>query len=326
MSRVNWRSLFVNRVAFLLLMVPIVALILGRMSPWFLTLDNLLGMTQFGAVLALLGMGQTLVILGGGAGIDLSLGSALSFTGVILGLLVRAGVNVWLACLIALAVAASCGAVNGLIVTQLRLPPFIATLGTMYAYGAISLVITRGFPVSGFPENFAFLGQEYLFGVPVQVLLVVMPVFLLLTWVMKRTKFGREVYLVGNNERAAALSGINVKKVRIWLYVIAGTLAGVGAIINSAWLFSARPDVGKNMEMQAITVAVLGGTSMTGGEGSLTGTMLGVLILTMVSSGLQLANVPIIWQLAIQGTILLLAIAVNQALARRAALKQGLRV
>jgi len=319
--------LFSNRVAFLLLLVPIVALILGQMSPWFLTLDNLLGMTQFGAVLALLGMGQTLVIVGGGAGIDLSIGAILSLTGVILGLLVRAGVNVWLAALMSILFAGLLGMGNGLVVTRLRLPPLIATLGTMYAYGAIALVITRGFPISGFPPEFAFLGQEYIFDlIPAQVLLVVVPAWIVLHYIVRYTRFGREVYLVGTNERAAALSGINVQAVRTWLYTLAGVLAGLGAVINSSWLFSARPDVGNNMELQAITVAVLGGASMLGGEGSLTGTMLAVLILTMVSSGLQLANVPVIWQLAVQGGILLGAVAFNQALALRAARERGVRL
>lgn len=326
MKRFNWQNLFVNRVAFLLLGLPIVALILGQLSPWFLTIDNLLGMTQFGAVLALLGMGQTLVILGGGAGIDLSIGATLSLSGVILGLLVKAGVNVWIACVLTVIAAWLLGGINGLIVTRLRLPPFIATLGTLYAYGAISLVVTRGFPISGFPGNFAYLGNGYLFNVPVQVIFVVLPAWFILDFVLKRTRFGRETYLVGNNERAAALSGIDVKRIRLWLYSIAGALAGLGAIINSAWLFSARPDAGNNMELQAITVAVLGGTSMLGGEGTLTGTILAVLILTMVSSGLQLANITVIWQLAVQGLILLAAIAFNQVIARRAALRQGIRI
>lgn len=306
-----------SREAFLFVLALAVGAVMSLISPYFLTVDNLLGMTQFGAVLALVALGQSLVILGGGAGIDLSIGSVLSLSGVVIGLLVRAGVNVWTAALVGVAVGAVLGLLNGLIVTRLGIPPLIVTLGTMYTWGAVPLIITRGVPISGFPEEFAFLGQGQILGIPAQVLLVVLPSFLVMHWVMTRTVFGRRVYLVGVNDVAAQLAGIDVRRVRIWLYTISGFKAGLGAVVMCSWLLSARPDVGNGYELQAITVGVLGGVHIFGGSGTLPGVMLAVLIVTMIASGLQLANVNTIWQLAVLGLILLVAVAGNQSISVR---------
>jgi ribose/xylose/arabinose/galactoside ABC-type transport system permease subunit len=216
------------------------------------------------------------------------------------------------------------GAVNGLVVAKWGLPPLIGTLGTQYAYGALALVLSNGVPISGFPKAFGYLGQGTIFKIPVQVLLIVVPVFILINFMVTRTRYGRAVYLVGVNEQAARFAGIPVVGTRFALYTLGGLLAGLGAIIMASYLMTARADVGSGLELQAITVAMLGGTNIIGGAGTLVGTMLSVLIVTMVSSGLQLANVNTIWQLAVLGFILLGAVAINQVITHRDAKRQGI--
>lgn len=316
-----------NRVYFLLLLMGVVIVILSAISPYFFDWANLLTMLRLGAVLALLGLGQSLVILAGGAGIDLSVGGMLSLSGVIFGLLVvQAGLDLPLAIILGALFGAALGAVNGITVAWWGVPPLIGTLGSGWAFGALALVITQGVPVSGFPQSFRFLGEGNLFGIPAQIIFVVLPVFLILWIVMSRMVFGRHVYLVGVNDVAARFAGIPVVRTRFILYTLSGLFSGLAAIVMSSWLMAARPDVGVGMELQSITVAVLGGIDIFGGVGSIVGTMLAVLIVTMMASGLQLAGINAIWQLAILGLILLGAVALNQVLSRRVAMQQGLRV
>jgi len=305
-------TLLSNRVFFLLLLLVLVTVGMSLISPYFFDWKNMVTMTRFGAPLALIGLGQSLVILGGGAGIDLSVGSIISISGVFFGFMVGAGINDWVAAVITVFIGGILGSVNGMTIALLGLPPLIGTLGTMYTYGALALVLTKGRPLSGFSESFSFLANGEVLGIPTQVMLIVIPVFIILLIMITKTNFGRWVYLVGVNEEAAQISGIQVKRVRFILYTISGLLAGMSAIIMSSWFMASRPDVGNGMEMQAITVAVLGGIDIFGGVGNLTGTMLSVLIVTMIASGLQLANINTIWQLAILGLILLGSVALNQ--------------
>ncbi len=306
-----------NRIAFLAILVAVMALVMSMLSPYFLTADNLLGMTRFGAAMALLAMGQALIVLAGGAGIDISMGSILSLSGVLFGLLVAAGLGVWPAAACGVLIGGVLGSVNGLTVAVWNFPPMIGTFATMWGYAALALIITGGVPVSGFPESFAFLGQGTVAGLPAQIALAVVPVYIVLQLVMSRTTFGRAVYLVGINQEAARFAGIPVVRIRFFLYVLSGLLAGMGGIVMASWLMAARPDIGVGLEMQALTVTVLGGIDIFGGSGSLAGVMLAVLVVIMMQSGMQLANINTIWQLAVLGAILLGAVALNQAMSTR---------
>lgn len=316
-SNINFYVFLSNKIVFLSFLNLLVAVFMSFISPHFLRIENLLGMTQFGAVIALISLGESLVILGGGGGIDLSVGSILSLSGVLLGLMVNAGVNIWLACIITIFIGLLLGFINGFLVAYAKMPPFVVTLGTLYTFGALALVLTNGVPISGFPKSFGFIGQKCILSIPAQVLLVVIPSFIILNWVMKRTVFGRSIYLVGVNENAANLSGINVKKIRMSVYAISGMFASMAAIVMASWLMAARPDAGNGYELQAITVSVLGGINIVGGEGSLSGTMLAVLIITIIGYGLQLSNINSIWQLAVLGLLLLGAVTLNNLLERR---------
>lgn len=320
-------ALLSNRVYFLLALMAIVVVVMSSLSPYFLELSNLLTMSRLGAVLALVSIGQSLVILAGGGGIDLSVGGILSLSGVLFGLLVvQAGVPMPLAIVLTVAAGAALGAVNGVTIAWLGVPALIGTLGAGWAYSALALVITQGVPISGFPDAFRFLGEGSVLGIPAQIFFVVAPAFIILYLVTTRTVFGRWIYLVGVNDKAARFAGVPTVRVRFMLYTLSGMLCGLAAIVMSSWLMAARPDVGAGMDMQSITVAVLGGIDIFGGIGSLAGTLLAVIIVTMLASGLQLGNINTIWQLAILGIILLAAVALNQVLTRRMALKQGLRV
>ena len=313
-----------NRVYFLLALLIIVFVIMSSISQYFLNLHTILDIIQLGVVLLLVAIGQSLIILAGGGGIDLSVGSMISLSGVLFGLLVKAGVNVWPAAVFAVLIGGLLGSVNGVTIAWWGIPPMVGTLGTMWIYAALALVITKGVPISGFPDSFAFLGDGYILGIPAQIVLIAVPVFLIIWIMVSRTYLGRWIYLIGVNETAARFAGIPVVRVRFMLYTLSGMLSGIGAVAMSAWLMAARPDVGSGMEMQAITVTVLGGVNIFGGSGSLVGTLLAVLIVTLMASGLQLGNINTIWQLAVLGLILLGAVALNQGLSSRMEKRMGI--
>lgn len=292
---------------------------MSLLSPYFLNTANLLTLLQYSAVIGILALGQTLVILGGGGGIDLSIGSTLSLCSVIFGLLaVEGGLSPWLAAGITLGAGALLGAINGLFITVLRLPPLIVTLGTLYLYASAALVLSGGIDVNGFNrDGFSTIGQTSVAGIPFQVLIVLIPLFVVGAFVMHRTVFGRQVYATGSNAEAAALAGVNVRRVRISLYMIASTLAAVGAIVTASWLLNARPVAGTGFELQAITIAVLGGTAITGGVGKLSGTFLALILVAILNSGMQLAGVGSTYQIGLLGVVLILSMLVKPRTALR---------
>lgn len=311
-------QILADRRAFLALLIVVAAFAMSLLSPYFFQLSNLLSMTQYGAVIGLLALGQALVILGGGGGIDLSVGATLSLSGVFMGLLTESfGLNPWLAAAAAIAFAALLGLINGLLVAKVGMLPLIATLSTMFLYTSLANVITGGQQFGGFDRSgFKMLGQGAFLGIPVQVLFVTLPAFAIAIWAMRRTILGQQIYEVGNSARAASLIGIQVAKNRIGLYVICGALAGLGAVITNSWLLTARPSAGTGMELQAITIAVLGGIHIFGGRGHLSGVLLGLLLVVVVNNGLQLAGVGNSIQVGILGAILIASVILNSVLTR----------
>jgi ribose/xylose/arabinose/galactoside ABC-type transport system permease subunit len=301
-----------SRTSFLISLLLFIIIILSFSSPYFLSISNLLEITQFGAVLAIVALGEALIILSGNEGIDLSVGAILSLSGVLFGLAINNGFSMGAAIIITILSGILLGCINGILIAYIGIPPLIGTLGTMYIYSSLALYLTGGTPISGFPEYFKILGQKNTLGIPNQVLFVAVPIFIFTYFIIKRTSFGRKVYLVGTNDVAARLATINTPKVRMALYAYSGFLASIASIIMCSWLMTARADVGNGLELQAVTVSVLGGINIKGGEGNLSGVMLAVLIITITSSGLQIANVNSIWQLAILGFILIFAVLLNQ--------------
>ncbi len=309
--------LFQHRLAVLGMLWLAIAAADAELSPYFVRTDTITGILQFSSVIGLLGLGESLVILGGGGGIDLSVGATLSLVAVAIGFIMRAGATVWVAAVLGVGLAAGLGAANGVLVTMLGIPPLVATLATLYAYGGLAVALTQGVPIAGFPPAFAVLGQTTILGIPLQVLLFLLPAYVGLHFMLNYTPFGRHIYLVGDNEGAARLVGVPVERTRLVLYTVSGLLAGLGAVIMNSWLLTARPDAGAGTELMAITIAVLGGFNIFGGEGSLTGAMLATLVIVTLQNGLQLANINQIWQLGLIGTLLIVSVALNQVFVYR---------
>jgi len=300
------------------LLVMFVALSLA--SNKFLTEDNLMNVLRQISINLCLSIGLTLVILSGG--IDLSVGSVLALSGAIGAGLLKNGLSlsafgvslqftVWGAILAGLLVGLALGSFNGFVITRFRLPPFVATLGMLSVARGLTQLWTHGFPITGLGPQFGYLGTGWLLGIPMPVwisgLLVV--VFALIT---RRTVFGRHLYAVGGNERAAQLSGLNLRRTKILVYTLGGGLAAVAGLLLTARLDSATPSAGIGYELDSIAAVVIGGTSLSGGKGSVLGTVLGCLIIGMLNNGLVLLEVSPFWQQVIKGFVILAAVALDR--------------
>lgn len=313
-------SLTKSRTKFLVLLLILEILILSLLNPEFCKVRNLIEILQFGATLFLLAVGEALVILSIPGGIDISIGSTVSLSCVALGSVYRATGSMPLALIATLAAGCLMGAVNGVLVGIFNMPSLIATLGTQYVFASLALYITNGVAISGFPESFEWLSLEQTFGIPNQILFMVIPILAIVLFLTYRTRFGRNIYLTGDNAEAAKFAAVKTKKTIFFVFVLAGLLSACGAIINCSWLMTARADAGSGMEMNAITVAMLGGISaVQGGRGHLSGVIIGTIIITMLNSGLQMAGINSMWILAITGLILIVSIVMNSAMSRFAA-------
>ena len=288
--------------------------ILWMLSPHFLTISNLLNVAQQTAINAIIAVGMTFVIVT--AGIDLSVGSIVALSGVVLGSALQNGVPLPIALLIALGVGTVCGAVNGALITLGGLPPFISTLGMMSVARGAALMYTEGRPVSGFGEDFRFLATGELLKIPTPII-IMLAVYLLAHFILTRSKLGRYAYAIGGNEQAALLSGVNTRLYKTIIYGLSGMLSGLAAIILTARLNSAQPIAGINYELDAIAAAVIGGTSLMGGEGTLIGTLIGALIMGVLRNGLNLLGVSSFLQQIVIGSVIIVAVLLDMMLKKQ---------
>ncbi|RQP24887.1 ABC transporter permease [Piscinibacter terrae] len=304
--------------------------VFSAVSPAFFSLGN--GMTVALQVtsIAYLGIGATCVIITGG--IDLSVGAVLALSGVAAALLVRAGMPVWASMFAGLLVGALCGAINGLCVTWLKLPPFIATLGMMLVARGVALQITDAKAIGGLGEGFAELGNGSLWrvakvgddgfpdvlfpGIPYPVLLMVV-LAIAVAVLLNRTRLGRHLYAVGSNSEAARLSGVEVSGVTLFAYVLSGALAGLTGCVLMSRLVTAQPSEGLMYELDAIAAAVIGGTSLSGGVGSISGTLIGAFVIGILRNGLNMGGVSAFVQQIIIGLVILLTVWIDQMRHRR---------
>ncbi len=304
------------------------------LSPAFLTAGNLTILVKHVAINAILATGMTFVILSGG--IDLSVGSVAGLAGIIAGGLIHTGLvlrpmgvvvyfHTWLVVVTAILAGALVGAINGVLVAQLRVAPFIATLGSLYVARGAALLISNGatFPdLAGKAElgntGLPSLGSGSALGVPAPIW-VMLAVAALAALLAERTPFGRRVYAVGGNERAAELSGVRVMRVKIWVYVISGFCAAAVGLIIAAQLSAAHPATGETFELNAIAAVVLGGTSLMGGRGSVGGTIVGAFVIGVLADGLILLGVSEFWQIVIKGLVIVFAVILDQMQQRFAA-------
>jgi ribose/xylose/arabinose/galactoside ABC-type transport system permease subunit len=279
--------------------------VLAILSPHFLTPGNLLTVLEQTAINAIIAVGMTFVIIS--AGIDLAVGSVLALSGIVLGLLLQAGVPVPVALLLTLAAGGLCGSVNGLLVSFGRLPPFIATLGMMSMARGAALLLTQGRPVSGFDGSFRALATGQVLHLPAPTL-IMLAVYALAHFLLTRTRFGLYTYAMGGNEQATHLAGINVSFHKTAIYVLSGCTSAVAAIVLTARLNSAQPIAGIAYELDAIAATVIGGTSLMGGQGTLVGTLIGALIMGVLKNGLNLLGVSSFLQQIIIGGVIIAAV------------------
>lgn len=296
-------------VAVLAVFYVIIFIVFSLLSPYFLQTRNLMSIGSNMSVIGLMAIAGTPLIIAGG--LDLSVAAIAGFSGVLVSLLYGAGLNVWIACLIAITVAAGLGGFNGFLTTRLRLNPLIVTLGTMSIFGGAALVMTGGLSKPLIIDGFNWLGSGRIVGVPIP-LLIMIAFCVISWWVMTKTRFGREIYAAGGNPDASRIMGINVDRVQVILYVASGVVGAISGIILAAMLGAAAPNAAGSHLLTVIAAIILGGTSLYGGRGSVWGTVLAVLILGTLNNGLTLLDVSSFWQEITRGTVLIAAVAFDQ--------------
>lgn len=293
------------------ILIALVALVvvLAIAAPNFLTPYNLSVVARQASFVGLVALGQTLVLLIGG--IDLSVGAAAGLSAIVGSLiLTKLGVHPYAILPLTAAFGLFLGMLNGFFVALLRLNPFIVTLASWEIFAGITLVITEGYPVRPLGEGFRWFGQGTIYGVPVPVV-IFLAAGAALAYVLRQTRFGRDIYAVGGNREAATLVGIRVKRVEFIVFGVAGMLAALAGILYASRMDSAQPSVGEGWLMGAITAAIIGGTSLRGGQGTIIGTILGALLMAVLGNGIVLLNVSGFWERVIIGFVVLIAILVD---------------
>lgn len=311
MKKVRGKSIKENPNFGTIIALILLAVIVSILNSNFLQVSNLMNLLRQLIINGFIALGMTCVILTGG--IDLSVGSTLAFTSAIFASLLNNGLNSILAILVAVIIGGGLGFINGMFITKSKLEPFIVTLATMTIYRGATLVFTKGRPSPGPRDNFifAFLGRGKVFGIPFQVIMFAI-IFVILMVILSKTSFGRKVYAIGGNEKASFISGIKIDRVKTLVYIISGILSTISGLVLTSRLNSAQPTAGSAYEMDAIAAVVLGGTSMTGGSGSLVGTLIGILILGVLNNGLNLLGVSSFYQQIVKGVVILIAVLIDR--------------
>jgi ribose transport system permease protein len=285
-------------------------------NPIFLSPSNLLNVLRQVSMLGIVAVGVTCVMITGG--IDISVGSMLSLINVTAAIMmVKMNVHPVIASALAIGVGSLIGLINGLIITKLDVPPLIETLAMMTVIRGVSFILTNGLPVYGFPVSFSVIGQGYFLGIPIPVIIMA-AIIALGAFVLKKTYIGRHLFAIGGNEEAARLSGIDVQKTKILVYVASGFLAGIAGIILLSRISSGQPNTGQGFEMDVVTAVVLGGVSISGGQGSIFGVLMGVIIMGLLSNGMIIIGVSEYYQWVVKGLVLIAAVALDRASRRNA--------
>ena len=309
------RSLLRNQGLSMLAILALMWVVLGLLSPYFFTVDNLFEITLQTAVIAIIAAGETFVIISGG--IDLSVGSVFACSAVIGGLVFTSTHSLPLALLVTVASGAAFGLTNGLLITKIRVPPFIATLGMMGIARGFALIFSAGIPIYNLSEGYKYIGQGKLFDViPIPTLIVVV-VFAVGFVIANYTRFGRFIYAIGSNSEATRLSGVNVPMITIGIYTIGGLLSGLSSTVEAGRLVTIQPAGGNGYELLAIGAVLIGGASTFGGEGSILATLIGAIIVTTIRNGLNILGVNAFWQYVVNGVVIIGAVAIDQVRRRR---------
>lgn len=287
------------------------SIIVSIINPRFLSQANILNVLRQTSINSIIAIGMTFVILTGG--IDLSVGSILALCGAVMAFWINSGINSVIALIITLFLGLIFGIINGIFVAKMKLQAFIVTLVTMTFLRGATLVFTDGKPITVDDGGIFFdnIGEGYLFGIPVPIYIMIL-LFCIGYYILKHTRFGRYTYSIGGNEEATKLSGIDVDKVKIWVYGICGLLSALAGVILTSRLYSAQPTAGTGYELDAIAAVVLGGTSLAGGIGSVGGTALGAIIIGVLGNALNLLDVSSYYQMMIKALVILIAVLIDK--------------
>lgn len=296
-------SIFKKRESALFGLLVLIFIIMSALRPsTFFTGENLFNILKQVSMVTIIAVGQSFIMISGG--IDLSVGFSLGLSGIIMAKLFSMGIDPYLAILIGILTGVLIGFLNGLMITRLNLPPFIVTLGMANIARGFVYVITKGFSIAVDDPLVIALGNGY-FG-PVPIMSIVMIAIVILgAYLLKSTVFGSRVRAIGGNETAAALSGINIKRYKVYVYSLAGLFCGIAGIIMVGRLNAGNPNSGLNFDMDSIAATIVGGTSLAGGEGTVIGTLFGALLLGVIRNGLVLLNVSMYWQTVVAGVIII---------------------
>lgn len=294
-------------ILFILILMVIITTIL---YPGFLSSTNLTNVIRQISIISIIAFGSTFVIITGG--IDLSPGSVVGLTSVVVASLAHPGMYpVIVPILAGMIVGSLAGLVNGTLITKTRIPPFIATLGMMITARGIALIYSNGNPIGNFTKTFEFIGGGDLWGIPVPILILI-GLLILSHILLNNTIFGLYTYAIGSNEQAAMISGINVNRQKVLIYMYAGVMASIAAIVLTSRIISGQPLAGEGFEMDAIAAAVIGGTSLSGGIGTIPGTLIGALIIGILNNAMDILGVSTYWQQVFKGVIIVGAVVLDQ--------------
>lgn len=287
----------------------LLCIVITIVTPNFLSISNITNVFTQVSVNAIIAIGMTFVILTGG--IDLSVGSTLAISGAVGASIVKSTGNVFLAIIVAAVIGIAVGLINGLLVSKGKLQAFIVTLATMTIFRGATLVFTDGNPISKLPEAFVKIGNGKLGFMPIPVIITII-IAIIAVYALSQTRFGRYLYALGGNEDASRLSGINTDKIKTLVYVVSGFASAIAGVIITSRIGSASPNAGTGFELDAIAAVVIGGTSLAGGEGTITGTLIGALIIGVLNNGLNLMNVSPFYQSIVKGLVILIAVLLDK--------------
>ncbi len=307
----RWLGSIVNTQSFrIFIVMAVMCIVMYIISPPFRTMSNLLAVAKNFSAYAIAGIGVTLVIITGG--IDLSIGSIFGFSGVIATMgMVNFNLPVFPAVLLGLLVGALLGLINGLLIVKMQLPPFIATLGMLSIARSLSYIITEGYPVVGVLPGFLFLGQGSILKIPTPIWLLLV-IAIIFSIFLNKTITGRRIYALGGNEEATKISGINTDRLKIMVYCVGGCLYAFSGIITASKLGIGQPTAGNGYELDAIAAVVIGGASLTGGVGTVAGTVIGAAIMGILRNALVLLSIKSHWQQFVIGIVIIIAVILDQ--------------
>jgi len=315
MSRVISACLHTREITLLLMILGIVV-VMSFVTPYFLSASNFRAVAVGMTPTAIIVIGMAILLASGG--FDLSVGSVMALSSTVVALLLLAGVPIPVAVVLGLVLGAVAGLANGILITVIGINPLVATLGTMSIARGIALVLTEGFSVSSLPPAFGYIGKASLFGIPLLVILT-LSLIVLFDLAVRHTRFFRQIYFIGANEKAAMLSGIAVNRVRIIAYILTGTLAALAGVLLASRLMSGTPTAGNALELQVLAAAVIGGASLRGGEGTILGAFLGVVFVALINNAMTMLAVSIYWQMIVIGAVLVCAVALDMLVRRQSA-------